>query len=98
MTAAERDALASRVKVLTDPTRLEILAMLRAKRDGLTVKAIGEELGRLSQPTISHHLRDLRLAGLVTSEKSGVWITYRLDRPGGKVLAAQLRDLAEALS
>lgn len=73
--AAARD-LASLFKALADPTRVAIVNRL----------AIGEEccvcdltdVFDLSQPTISHHLRILRDAGLIDSEPRGTWSYYRL--------------------
>jgi ArsR family transcriptional regulator len=44
----------------------------------------------LSQPTISHHLKLLREAGLITSEKRGLWAYYSLDRSRLKALADRL--------
>jgi ArsR family transcriptional regulator len=72
---AARD-LASLFKALADPTRVAIVNRL----------AIGEEccvcdltdVFDLSQPTISHHLRILRDAGLIDSEPRGTWSYYRL--------------------
>jgi ArsR family transcriptional regulator len=49
----------------------------------------------LSQPTISHHMAKLKAAGLVESEKRGIWIYYRLHRklaPSTRQLLAELID------
>jgi ArsR family transcriptional regulator len=67
------------LKAIADPTRLTMLALLAAEADALCVCHI-EARFRLSQPTISHHLRVLREAGLVTSERRGAWVHYALDR------------------
>ena len=71
-----RVELAARLKALADPTRLGIVNRLAAA-DELCVCVLGEEF-QLSQPTISHHLRVLREAGLVESTKRGTWSFYRL--------------------
>jgi ArsR family transcriptional regulator len=81
--------LAERFKALGDPTRLAIVNQL-AGADEICVCHLVPDAG-LSQPTISHHLRLLRNAGLVTSERRGTWAYYRLV-PGA------VADLARALS
>ena len=72
----ERNALATRFKALSDPTRVAIVNRL-AGADEVCVCAFVGELG-LSQPTISHHLRILREAGLVEARRNGTWGYYRL--------------------
>jgi ArsR family transcriptional regulator len=69
-------ALAERFKALGDPTRLAIVNQL-AGADEVCVCHLVPDSG-LSQPTISHHLKLLRDAGLVTSERRGTWAYYRL--------------------
>jgi ArsR family transcriptional regulator, arsenate/arsenite/antimonite-responsive transcriptional repressor len=70
------DALAGQFKALSDPTRLSIVNSL-ANREECCVCEF-QHLG-LSQPTISHHLRILREAGLVeVARKRGTWTFYRL--------------------
>ena len=61
---------------LADPVRLHLLSMIAASgATGACVCDLIEPTGR-SQPTVSHHLRILREAGLVTSEKRGRWAWY----------------------
>src|SRR3954454_1860079 len=74
---AEREALAARFKAIADPARVRIVNLLSAS-DEVCVCTLTEALG-LSQPTISHHLRLLREAGLVSVEKRGTWSYYRLE-------------------
>jgi ArsR family transcriptional regulator len=72
--AAER--LAETFKALSDPTRVAIVNRL-----GRVTEACVCDLTaafELSQPTISHHLRILRAAGLVESERHGTWAYYRV--------------------
>ena len=76
LTAPERDALAARFKALADPTRVAIINSLSAA-DEVCVCNLTETF-ELSQPTISHHLRILREAGLVASSRRGTWAHYRL--------------------
>ena len=65
-------------RVLSDETRLGIVALLAAARGELCVCDIESHFA-LSQPTISHHLRLLRDAGVVRSERRGTWVYYSLD-------------------
>lgn len=64
-------------KALGDPTRLEMVDLLARAEGSLCVCDI-ESRFDLSQPTISHHLGLLRKAGLVTTERRGTWMHYRL--------------------
>lgn len=73
---AARD-LADTVKALTDPHRLRILAILH-ELSPMTVKGVTARLGDLSQPTTSHHLKVLTLAGLITRRQEGVFVYYQL--------------------
>lgn len=68
--------LAKGFHALADPVRLHLLSMITsAGAQGACVCDLIEPSGR-SQPTVSHHLKILREAGLVTSEKRGVWAWY----------------------
>jgi ArsR family transcriptional regulator, arsenate/arsenite/antimonite-responsive transcriptional repressor len=72
----ERDQLAAQFKALADPTRVAIINSLSAA-DEVCVCNLTEAFD-LSQPTISHHLKVLREAGLVESTRRGTWAYYRL--------------------
>ena len=75
----EREAaeeLADRFKALADPTRVAIVNRLSAA-DCVCVCDLTDAF-ELSQPTISHHLRILREAGLVEASRRGTWAYYRL--------------------
>jgi ArsR family transcriptional regulator len=85
--AAATEVLASRLKVLGEPTRLEIVRRL-AVEDLCTCHLVAD-LG-ITQPLVSHHLRALRRAGLVRTEPAGPFTYYGLD-------ADALGDLAEAI-
>jgi DNA-binding transcriptional ArsR family regulator len=61
---------------LADPTRLAIVRQLAA--DVETCACDFTDCCDVGQPTVSHHLRVLREAGVVTSERRGQWIFYRL--------------------
>jgi len=84
---------ATLLKALADETRLSILGLLAAADDALCVCEVEAHVRHLSQPTISHHLKLLREAGLVTSERRGTWIHYALN----KQTVAHLRELAALL-
>jgi ArsR family transcriptional regulator, arsenate/arsenite/antimonite-responsive transcriptional repressor len=71
-----RAELAARFKALADPTRVAIVNRLAAA-DEVCVCDLNAAFA-LSQPTISHHLRILREAGLVDSSRRGTWAYYRL--------------------
>jgi ArsR family transcriptional regulator len=68
--------LAGRFRALSDPTRVAIVNRLSGA-DELCVCDLTAAFD-LSQPTISHHLKILRDAGLVESSRRGTWVYYRL--------------------
>ena len=70
------EQLANWFGVLSDPTRLRLLSLIGAKGEACAACEMVEPLG-VSQPTVSHHLKVLREAGLVVSEKRGRWVYYR---------------------
>jgi ArsR family transcriptional regulator, arsenate/arsenite/antimonite-responsive transcriptional repressor len=72
----ERDQLAAQFKALADPTRIAIINCLSAAGEVCVCNLT--DTFELSQPTISHHLKILREAGLVTSSRRGTWAYYRL--------------------
>lgn len=85
----DADELARALKVLADPARLRLLSLIQAQPDGEACAChLIEPLG-LTQPTVSHHLKVLREAGLVERERRGSWAYFRV-RP--EVLGA-LRDV-----
>lgn len=81
------DRAVQRFKALGDPTRLRVLQVLREGR-----RCVCEIQARVTaQPNVlSHHLKVLREAGLVRSERRGRWIDYRLDPDGLAAVAAAL--------
>ena len=71
-------ALASTLKAIAEPARLRLLSLIAAHEGGeACVCDLIEPLG-LSQPTVSHHLKVLVDAGLLTREKRGVWAYFTL--------------------
>src|ERR1700710_73470 len=78
LTVAAAASLAQTLKAIADPARLRLLSMVAAHDGGeACVCDLTEPLG-LSQPTVSHHLRVLVDAGLLTREKRGVWAYFTL--------------------
>lgn len=65
------------MKALADPSRLTMVAALWKAAAPICICDFTASLG-LTQPTISHHMARLKDAGLVDSEKRGIWIYYRL--------------------
>lgn len=77
---AESEHLANVLKALADPVRLRLFSRIAAAADTVCVCDI-QDVG-VSQSTVSHHLRKLREAGLIVSERRGSWVHYRAV-PGG---------------
>src|SRR5579872_2932383 len=68
---------AALLKAIADPYRLTMLATLAGSEQEVCVCDFTDALP-LNQPTVSHHLRILREAGLVVSERHGTWVYYQL--------------------
>ena len=81
-------------EALADPTRRAILRRLR--RGALAAGEVGEAF-HLSKPTLSHHLRVLRLAGLVRSEKQGTRVVYTLQTGALEDVASELLEWAQGV-
>ncbi len=79
LTADEAVSQARLLKALADPTRLRILSLLARYEGEVCVFEIVESFP-LEQPTISHHLRILRDAGLVDCRKKSLWAYYYVRR------------------
>jgi ArsR family transcriptional regulator, arsenate/arsenite/antimonite-responsive transcriptional repressor len=73
--AVQADGLALIFKALADPTRVQMLHMLKAATEPICVCDFTAAFD-LGQPTVSHHLAKLKEAGLVASFKQGVWSFY----------------------
>src|SRR6185369_10308522 len=70
--------LAKGFKALGDPVRLRLLSLIAARGGGEVCVCDLTEAFDVSGPTISHHLRVLREAGLVDCERRGTWVYYRV--------------------
>lgn len=90
LTPSEAAAIAAGAKVLSDPNRLRILSILRSAPSGEACVCELSEPLNLGQPTVSHHLKLLVDAGLITRDKRGVWAYYSLVPGALDQLAATL--------
>jgi ArsR family transcriptional regulator, arsenate/arsenite/antimonite-responsive transcriptional repressor len=84
-------ALAQVFKALGDPVRLRLVSLIGAHEGGEVCVCELTAAFDLTQPTISHHLKVLREAGIITSERRGTWVYYRL-------VPASLERMASLLS
>nr|WP_246061536.1 metalloregulator ArsR/SmtB family transcription factor [Lapillicoccus jejuensis] len=91
MTAEAAERLAMSFKALGDPTRVRLLSLIAAADGGEACVCDLTEVVSLSQPTVSHHMRVLVEAGLVTRDQRGRWAYYA-------VVDGALDALADALS
>ena len=78
LTASQAASLAAVFKALSDPVRLRLLSLIASHGGGEACVCDLTPAFEVSEPTISHHLKVLREAGLVTSERRASWVYYRL--------------------
>ncbi len=91
LTSDDANYLAAIFRVLGEPARLHILSLIAAQpSQEVCACELVETLG-LAQPTVSHHLKVLYEAGLLTKDRRGTWIYYR-------ILPEKLAMLRDALS
>jgi ArsR family transcriptional regulator len=90
----EAEELAGMFKALGHPVRLQIVALLGRYAGQVCVCDVEGQFD-LSQPTISHHLKILREAGLVAAEQRGLWVYYYLQPAATEKLRLLLGGLAE---
>lgn len=93
LTDAESARLAAGFAALADPGRLRLLSLIAARPE-VCACALVEPLGK-SQPTVSHHLKVLAEAGLITGQKRGRWVWYHVLPDRLAVLRAALAQPAE---
>ncbi|MFD8079909.1 metalloregulator ArsR/SmtB family transcription factor [Streptomyces sp. NBC_00510] len=87
--------LARMFKALSDPVRLRLLSLIASHEGGEACVCDLTGPFDVSQPTISHHLKVLREAGLVGSERRGTWVYYWVLPPALARLSALLQAPAE---
>lgn len=95
---AVSDPLSLKLRAVADPTRRRILRLLHPEpgrkgsaQEGWTASEVEQRI-RLSQPTISHHMKILKNAGMVTAQKQGTWVRYRRIESALRALHRGLRD------
>lgn len=74
--AAEAEALAPLFKAIADPVRLRLLSLIACHDGGEACVCDLTSAFELTAPTISHHLKVLRQAGLIDSQRRGTWVYY----------------------
>ena len=90
LSARDAERLAQVLKALADPTRLRLVSLVAAHADAeACVCDLTDPVG-LSQPTVSHHMKQLAGAGLVTREQRGKWAYYRIVEDSLRSLGAAL--------
>ncbi len=75
----DAETLARSFAALSDPIRLRMLSAVAAQAGDEVCACDLVELSGRSQPTVSHHMKILVDAGLVTREKRGLWVWYRIE-------------------
>lgn len=91
LTRTDADALAHLLKAVSDPTRLQLLSIIRSSPDNQAcVCDLTGPVG-LSQPTVSHHLKVLTDAGILEREQRGTWAWFSINQ-------SRLQQIAQALT
>jgi ArsR family transcriptional regulator, arsenate/arsenite/antimonite-responsive transcriptional repressor len=91
--ATERERLVAMFKALADSTRLDIFRLVAAQEAPICACDVVDRF-RVSQPTISHHMKVLRDAGLITVSRRGVWAYYATNPRGLALLRNSLDAFA----
>ncbi|GAA2133853.1 metalloregulator ArsR/SmtB family transcription factor [Actinomadura napierensis] len=81
LSEAEAGELAPLFKAIADPVRLRLLSLIASHEGGEACVCDLTAAFELTAPTISHHLKVLKQAGLIDSERRGTWVYYWLN-PG----------------
>ena len=95
LSSSRRDRLVAIYRALGDATRLEVFRLIAAQAAPICVCDIVDRFN-VSQPTISHHLKALRDAGLVNVSRRGVWAFYAVDPAGLALLQNAPAELVSA--
>jgi ArsR family transcriptional regulator len=97
VSADEAEALSRAFEVLAHPVRLQLLDVL-ARNEGRVCVCDLEAAVSVKQPTVSHHLKLLRRAGLVESERHGVWAYYFVNREALEALRSEVDRFIDGLA
>ncbi len=90
-------ALANDMQILGHPVRLQLLDLL-VQSEGEVCVCDLEAAVPVKQPTVSHHLRLLREAGLIDCEKHGLWVYYFIRRDAVRALRGRIAAQLEAFA
>src|SRR5579875_1021559 len=90
LSKAQAEELAGMFKALADPVRLRLLSLIASHPGGEACVCEVAGAFELTGPTISHHLKVLRETGLITGERRGTWVYYRVHPQARARLAAAL--------
>ena len=96
-TYSEATRLAADLEHLAHPVRLQLLDVL-TRNEGRVCVCDLEAAVPVKQPTVSHHLRLLREAGLVESEKVGQWVYYRIKRGEARTIRDRIQGVLRAFA
>jgi len=88
--------VAAALKALAEPLRLRMLSAIATDPRGESCVCDLAELAEVSQPTVSHHLKVLKEAGLLLSERRGTWVWYRIAPARRRTVSALLDAFAPA--
>ncbi|WP_258130949.1 metalloregulator ArsR/SmtB family transcription factor [Microbacterium sp. MYb66] len=89
-------AVAATLKALSDPLRLRMLSAIASDPRGESCVCDLAELADVSQPTVSHHLKVLKDVDVLTSERRGTWVWYRINPTRRTAVTALLDSFAPA--
>jgi ArsR family transcriptional regulator len=90
LSAGQAAELARSFKAMGDPVRLRLLSLIASHEGGEACVCDLTDVFELTGPTISHHLKVLREAGLVSGERRGTWVYYRVEPEALRRLSAVL--------
>ncbi|WP_149205071.1 metalloregulator ArsR/SmtB family transcription factor [Actinotalea subterranea] len=96
MATDSADRLAAMLRALADPLRLRMISVVAAEPSGEACVCDLASVADVSQPTVSHHLKVLRDAGLLVSDRRGTWVYYRVAPGAHRVVASLLESLGPA--
>ncbi|GAA4971770.1 metalloregulator ArsR/SmtB family transcription factor [Yinghuangia aomiensis] len=89
--AVDADRLAAMFKALGDPVRLRLFSFIASHEGGEACVCDLPDVG-VSQPTVSHHLKKLREAGLVSARRKASWMFYKVEPAALTALSGLLAD------
>ncbi|MBB5937299.1 ArsR/SmtB family transcription factor [Streptomyces zagrosensis] len=93
LSSADAEVMAAMFKALSDPVRLRLFSKVASHPDGEACVCDIADVG-VSQPTVSHHLKKLREAGLLLADRRGTWIYYRVVPSVLAAMSGMLSDSA----